>query len=847
MGSIGNDQEQAYLDAQAILEQMANLESNAKARPTPKTSPPVETNHHPTNIRRTTLQWSVELLMQLIDSLPDALIIIDRQGNIVHWNHNVELLFHYSPAELSGAPVELLVPEYLREQHIELRNTFFAHPYSRPIGEGKELLGQRKDGEFIPVEISISPLSTPEGIYGIGIIRDVSQQRREQARLKTLVEQIPAVTFTAPLDDSAGELYVSPHIEEMLGFTQEEWLGDPILWYRQLHPDDRHYWNNQFAPTCAQGDHFREIYRFIAKDGRIVWVQGDAKLVRDELGHPLFLQGLAYDITHIKEAELTHQRLAAIVSSSEDAIISKTIDGIILSWNQGAEKIYGYTAEEIVGQSIRTIFPDDRFEEFNTIKQKISQGNSVRHLETKRVRKDGVHIDVSLTISPIYDSEGRLTGASTIARDVTRRKQAEENLQEQAQLNALEAAVGTVVTQVSTLQEMLQACTDTLVHQLTIAFARIWIVEEATQTLVLQASSGMYTHLDGAHGRIPVGQFKIGRIAEEQQPHCTNNVAEDPRVSNQEWAKQEGMRGFAGFPLIIEDKTVGVLGMFSKQEFSQGVLHALELISSTISLGIKRKQAEEELERRVEERTEELARSMEELSEKKEELEQFAHVSAHDFNEPLRSIVNYPQKIAKTYGNQLDEQGRKWLDRTLAGVARMRRLIEDVREYSKVLRRQRTFEDIDCNELFTTVCANLEAAITESEATVTLDSLPIVKGFYTDLLLLFQNLVGNALKYRDPTRKPEIHVGRTTHDEYDCVIFIRDNGIGMDQKYWKRIFELGERLHSSAQYEGSGFGLAICDKIVRAHQGEIWAESVLDQGSTFYCALPCGSTKSQHR
>src|SRR6516162_1512181 len=150
---------------------------------------------------------------------------------------------------------------------------------------------------------SLSPLPTEQGTLATSVIRDISQRKRDEAKFRTLIENIPAVTFIAPLDESLPELYVSPQIEALLGFSQKEWLDDPVLWHRQLHPDDRHRWHEEFARTCASGEPFRSVYRFLARDGRVVWVHGEAELVRDEAGRPQFLQGVAFDITGIKQAE----------------------------------------------------------------------------------------------------------------------------------------------------------------------------------------------------------------------------------------------------------------------------------------------------------------------------------------------------------------------------------------------------------------------------------------------------------------------------------------------------------------------------------------------------------------
>ncbi len=140
----------------------------------------------------------------------------------------------------------------------------------------------------------------------------IERLRHSEVRYRTLVEQIPAITFMASLREELGEneIYVSPHIETMLGFTQAEWLGDPFLWYRQLHPDDRQRWGGEFARTCASGVGFSSEYRFISRDQREVWVHGEARVIRDKDGRPLFLQGIAFDITESKRAERALRRSA---------------------------------------------------------------------------------------------------------------------------------------------------------------------------------------------------------------------------------------------------------------------------------------------------------------------------------------------------------------------------------------------------------------------------------------------------------------------------------------------------------------------------------------------------------
>jgi PAS domain S-box-containing protein len=290
-------------EAEATLERLAAI-----GRITPPGPPPSA----PLPRRQETLPtWSAQSFRDLVEALPDAVVVIDRAGTIVLVNRQTEVLFGYVRGELLGQAIEVLVPGRFRERHVDDRRGYFDQPVVRPMGARKRLAGRRKDGSEVTVEISLSPLETPEGLLVTAVIRDVSARQREEAKFRTLVENIPAVTFIAPLDESVPELYVSPQIEQMLGFSQKEWLEDPVLWHRQLHPEDRDRWNLQFAPTCSSGTPFRDTYRFLAKDGRVVWVHGSANMVRGADGQLLFLQGVAFDVTPIKEAEEALRRINA--------------------------------------------------------------------------------------------------------------------------------------------------------------------------------------------------------------------------------------------------------------------------------------------------------------------------------------------------------------------------------------------------------------------------------------------------------------------------------------------------------------------------------------------------------
>jgi PAS domain S-box-containing protein len=336
---------------------------------------------------------------------------------------------------------------------------------------------------------------------------------------------------------------------------------------------------------------FREV-----GTGRDRWSVIKATPVFDEQGAVRFAINIFRDITDRKQAEETRARLAAIVESSDDAIIGKTLEGTITSWNRGAQKIYGYSAEEVLGKPINILVPPDRPDEISRILERIRHGEVIDDYEAERITKDGRRLDVSLTISPIKDSAGHIVGASTIARDITERKRAEEARARQVRQEALRADVSHALSGSGTLRIMLQRCTEAMVQHLDAAFARIWTLNEAEDVLELRASAGIYTHIDGFHSRVAVGRFKIGLIAQERRPHLTNTVTSDPRVSDKAWAKREGMVAFAGYPLILEDQLVGVVAMFARIELSEDTIDALTSVADVIAQGIQRKRTEEALQ-----------------------------------------------------------------------------------------------------------------------------------------------------------------------------------------------------------------------------------------------------------
>ena len=428
--------------------------------------------------------------------------------------------------------------------------------------------------------------------------------------------------------------------------------------------------------------------------------------------------------------------LGAIVESSKDAIIGKSLDGIITSWNAGAERIYGYRAAEAVGKPIAMLIPPGRWDELPRFIEQIKRGEVVEHYETERIRKNGEHLQISLTLSPVKDAAGAIVGISAIGRDITESKRAEaalrrsreefKDLFDNAPIGFHEIdAEGRLVRINNTERKMLGYSAEELLGQFVWKFS----AEEETSRRAALAKLG----------------------GEEPPPQGFERV----------FRRKDGTL----FPVLITDRLL-------KRE--DGVIIGIRAAIQDIT---GRKRAEEKLQH-----------TMADLERSNKELEQFAYVASHDLQEPLRMVSSYTQLLAKRFEGQLDDKTKKYIHYVVDGAIRMQTLINDLLTYSRVGTRGQPLETADSHATLGEAIRNLSALIEENRAIITNDNLPTVRADAAQLVLLFQNLLANAIKFRREDI-PSIHVSAQDRGR-EWVFAVRDNGIGIEPQHAERVFVL---------------------------------------------------------
>jgi PAS domain S-box-containing protein len=540
--------------------------------------------------------------------------------------------------------------------------------------------------------------------------------------------------------------------------------------------------------TADSGRHEEQGLR-TRKDGSRFLASITITALRDPEGN---LQGFS-EISHdLSESGESGAKYRGLLEAAPDAMVVVNEDEQIVLLNLQAENQFGYSRDELVGQPLKNIVPAGFAERLqadglrsaaDALAQQIGTG-----IELSGRRKDGSEFPIEIMLSPLESPEGILVTAAI--RNISARKDAEKHL---AQMEGR-------------YRGLLEAAPDAMV-----------VVNQLGKIVLLnlQAEKQFGYHRDELLEQKVTNIIPVG-FAERLQADGLRSAADALAQQIGTGIELSGRRKDGSeFPIEI---------MLSPLESQEGTL-----VTAAIRDITDRKNSEANL-----------VKTVEELKRSNNELEHFAYVASHDLQEPLRMVASYTQLLAKRYKGRLDADADEFIAFAVDGSERMQGLIQDLLAYSRAGTTGKALREISSEDALRDALNNLRATIRESGAVVTHDRLPVITSDATQIVQVFQNLIGNAIKYRGASI-PHVHVGVADHGNDEWTFSVRDNGMGIERQYFEKIFVLFQRLHGREEFEGTGIGLAICKKMLERLGGRIWVESQLQQGSTFHFALPKGS------
>jgi PAS domain S-box-containing protein len=734
----------------------------------------------------------------LLEAAPDAMVVVNQNGEIVLLNVQAERKFGYSRDELVGQKVKSILPEGFEERLVTDGTRSAAEALAQQIGTGIELSARRKDGSEFPIEIMLSPLENAEGILITAAIRDISVRKAAEEHLVQMEGRYRGLLEAAPdamvVVNQSGEIVLlNVQAERKFGYSRDELVGQKVT---SIIPQG-------FAERLIADGTRTDTEALLQQIGTGIELSGRCKdgsefpieimLSPLENAEGILVTAAIRDIS-VRKAAAEHLvqmegRYRGLLEAAPDAMVVVNQSGEIVLLNLQAERKFGYSRDELVGRKVTSIIPqgfaerliaDGTRTDTEALLQQIGTG-----IELSGRRKDGSEFPIEIMLSPLENAEGFLVTAAI--RDISVRKVAQENLRQ------TEERLSLIVTNVVDYAILVLDLDGRFVN---------WN-EGAERIKGYRAEEMIGRHFSCFY---PAEDVRNGVPAQ--------NLAEATRNGRSEaegWrVRKDGSQFYANVVITaLRDKT--------------GQLRGYGKITRDITERV-----------RTEERR---AKSAGELKRSNDQLEQFAYVASHDLQEPLRMVASYTQLLAKRYKGRLDSDADEFIAYAVDGCNRMQSLIRDLLAYSRSGAERKALREISGNTALKEALVNLRVSIEDSGAMVTHDLLPAITTDGTQLVQIFQNLIGNAIKYHG-TALPLVHVAATKNGDKEWIFSVQDNGLGIAPQYFERIFTIFQRLHGKHEFAGTGIGLAICKKSVEQLGGRIWVESEVEKGSTFYFALP---------
>ena len=759
----------------------------------------------------------------LYNNAPCGYHSIDKDDVFVQMNDTELAWLGYSREEIVGKKKfgDLLTPESLilhRERFAKFKEDGLVHDIEYEM--------VRKDGTIIPVLLSAIALKDADGKFLMtrSSVFDITERRRAERQLDRFFALSLNLFCVAGFDGFFKRL--NPAWEKVIGYTCEELLARPYMEF--IHPDDREATLGAASHVASGEPLFSFENRYLCKDGSHRWLLWQAAPSTSEQ----LIYAVALDITERKLGEERTRELQSFLTSIVENIplmlfVKDAKELRFVRVNKEEETLLGHKRADVLGKTDFDLFPREEAEFFTKKDREVLASGELLDIPAEPVlTTQGIRIFHTKKI-PIMDAQGRPEYLLGISEDITERKRAEQRLQVQHDITRI---LSEAATREAATPEILRAVCETLGWDIGVAWSR------DLRTHLLRSREIWL----GGHGKFPVfvpATRKIrladnvglpGRVWASGQPEWIADASGHGDYSRAAEAAKDGLRAAVAFPVCSGGEVLLVIEVLSQEARSPdpAMLEMFTAIGSQIGQFIERKTAEDEL-----------AKASEDLLRSNHELELFAYVASHDLQEPLRMVASYTQLLQRRYQGKLDATADEFIHFAVDGAKRMQAFISDLLQYSRVGTRGKTFAPVDLNEVARRIQANLKMAIEESGTQLAIDPLPTLAGDDLQLTQLFQNLVSNAIKFRNKDQPPSIQISARQEGEH-WQFSVADNGIGIAPEYFEKIFVIFQRLHTREEFSGTGIGLALCKRIVERHGGRIWVESEPGRGTVFYFTIP---------
>lgn len=525
-----------------------------------------------------------------------------------------------------------------------------------------------------------------------------------------------------------------------------------------------------------------------------------------------------------KLLQKSENRYRKLLENATDAIVIGDINGYIIEINSKMEELTGFSNEELIGKHFSIFIPAEEMQVAKNSVEHLKLHGFFKVIDGKIKQKNGNIVPVDLSGNVIEVDNQQIV--QTIIHNISEQKILKDNL---VQISESQAAINSVLLltlQTQKLDEILEKILNILLSLKWLSLESkgcIFLVENNPQELVLKVSKNLSNSLLSICAIVPFGRCLCGRAALRHEivfSDCLDHTHENT---------YDGIlsHGHYCIPILDNETLLGVINVYVKanhikKDEDVSFLKAYASLVAKIIIHFKTESEIEKLNLN--------------LIERNKELEQFAYITSHDLQEPLRSITSFVDKIKSECTGKMDSNFNVYFNFIIQSTTRMSNLIYSVLEYSR-LGKNRQLNKVNCNDLLSDIMTDISAIINESKANVEYKDLPIINALPVEMKQLFQNLILNALKFKKKDITPEIKITAEKSDNF-WLFAIQDNGIGINEKHQDKIFKIFQRLHDRSEYEGLGIGLAFCKKIVEFHNGKIWVESEIAQGSTFYFTIP---------